>query len=545
MKNSEIAASFKLLADLMELHGENQFRTRAYRSAYNSLRKFAQPLGEMTREEIDAIQGIGKSAADKIDEALATGRIGKLEQYKEKTPGGVQQLLGIRGLGPSKIKALWEGLGIESPGELLYACNENRLVELKGFGEKTQRDIAGKLEFFLESRDKKLFAAIEDNVEEIEKSLAAALPGNQIARVGEVRRNCPIVHEIGFLINKELEKIDLEGISGLDVLNEGAPWDLELGGCRFTLHTSSAANFGSELFTLTGPDAFVSSFQEKSAARNEKEVFTTNGKTYFEPELRDLPGEVLKRIELNGGLVNEGSLKGIVHNHSTYSDGLHTLREMSEYVKESGYEYFGISDHSQTAVYAGGLTPEELVAQMAEVDALNQELAPFRVFKGIESDILPDGNLDYEDDLLEKLDFVVASVHSGLKMDEAKATERLIKAIEHPATTILGHATGRLLLAREGYPIDHRKVIDACRANGVAIEMNANPLRLDMDYRWIPYAMEQGVWISINPDAHSREGIHNVRYGVLAARKGGLPESMCLNALSLEAFENWLSTRRG
>ena len=259
--------------------------------------------------------------------------------------------------------------------------------------------------------------------------------------------------------------------------------------------------------------------------------------------MRDMPGALELALDPEE-YVEEGDIKGIVHNHSTYSDGIHDLREIATYVRDAGYGYFGISDHSKTAVYANGLSVDRVEQQHAEIESLNAELAPFVIFKGIESDILADGRLDYDDGVLSTFDFVVASVHSGLKMDEAKATTRLITAIENPYTDILGHPTGRLLLAREGYPIDHKAVIDACAANGVAIELNANPLRLDMDHEWIPYAMEKGVMISINPDAHSKEGIHNVRYGVYSARKGGLTTAMCLNAMDMDTFRQWLASRR-
>jgi DNA polymerase (family 10) len=240
------------------------------------------------------------------------------------------------------------------------------------------------------------------------------------------------------------------------------------------------------------------------------------------------------------GLVNEKDLKGILHNHSTYSDGVNTLREMAEHVQSLGYAYFAICDHSRSAFYANGLQVERVLEQMDEIEAINRQMAPFKVFKGIESDILGDGSLDYEDDILSRFDLVVASIHSNLRMDEEKAMTRLLRAIENPYTRILGHPTGRLLLARQGYPVDHRKLIDACAANGVAIELNANPLRLDIDYTWLDYCMEKGVWVAINPDAHSRAQVGYVRYGVYAARKGGLKASQCLNALSLEEFSAWL-----
>jgi DNA polymerase (family 10) len=237
-------------------------------------------------------------------------------------------------------------------------------------------------------------------------------------------------------------------------------------------------------------------------------------------------------------------LKGILHNHSTYSDGKNTLEEMALYCKELGFEYLGISDHSKSAFYANGLYEEKVRKQQEEVDRLNKKLAPFRIFKGIESDILHDGSLDYDAPVLASFDFIVASVHSGLKMDEQKATQRLVRAVENPYTTILGHPTGRLLLRREGYPINHKKVIDACAANGVVIEINANPWRLDMDWHWVPYALEKGVMISINPDAHQRDGYHDMVYGLHVARKGGLLRHMTFNALSAEEIEHYFIKKK-
>ncbi|MBC7885847.1 MAG: PHP domain-containing protein, partial [Saprospiraceae bacterium] len=241
-------------------------------------------------------------------------------------------------------------------------------------------------------------------------------------------------------------------------------------------------------------------------------------------------------------LIEMGDIKGVIHNHSTYSDGLHTLEEMAEHVRNSGYEYFVISDHSRSAGYAGGLSEERVMMQWREIELLNATYGDqFRVFKGIESDILSDGSLDYPEDILKEFDLVIASVHSILNMDENRATTRLIKAIENPYTRILGHPTGRLLLARPGYPLDFKKIIEACAQNDVALELNANPQRLDMDWTWIPYAMEKDVLISVNPDAHSKGAVHFIRFGVAAARKGGLTIEGCLNSKSLSEFEAWLA----
>jgi DNA polymerase (family 10) len=255
---------------------------------------------------------------------------------------------------------------------------------------------------------------------------------------------------------------------------------------------------------------------------------------YIVPELREGLAEVeLAKENKLPELIKVEDLKGALHNHTTYSDGANTLKEMADYCKSLGYEYLGICDHSKTAFYAQGLSIERVLEQQQEIDQLNSQYQSFKILKGIESDILNDGSLDYPDDILKSFDFVVASIHSNLKMNEEKATERLIKAIENPYTNILGHPTGRLLLARTGYPINHKKVIDACSANKVSIELNAHPYRLDIDWRWIPYCLEKGIKISINPDAHHLLGLHDMYYGVCVARKGLLDKANCLNSFSL------------
>jgi DNA polymerase (family 10) len=243
-------------------------------------------------------------------------------------------------------------------------------------------------------------------------------------------------------------------------------------------------------------------------------------------------------------LIELTDLKGILHNHSTYSDGSNTLEEMAVYCKELGYEYLGICDHSKAAQYAGGLKETDILKQHIEIEKLNVELAPFKIFKGIECDILFDGSLDYNNEVLTSFDFIVSSVHSNLKMNEEKAMNRLIRAIENPFTTILGHPTGRLLLMREGYPVDHKKMIDACAANGVVIEINANPYRLDLDWKWIDYALNKDVKLSVNPDAHDLQGYHDMYYGVCSARKGGLYKEMCLNTLTLEEINSYFIQRK-
>jgi DNA polymerase (family 10) len=278
---------------------------------------------------------------------------------------------------------------------------------------------------------------------------------------------------------------------------------------------------------------------------SEHEIYQKAGLAFVEPELREGLNEIeLAKENKLPQLITYSDLKGSLHNHSTWSDGVHTLEEMALFCKENlQLEYLGMCDHSKSAFYANGLNEQRIYAQHQEIDALNAKLAPFRIFKGIESDILYDGSLDYSDDILKTFDFVVASVHSILRMDEEKATSRIITAIENPYTTILGHPTGRLLLSRKGYPIDYKKVIDACAANNVVIEINANPLRLDLDWRWHRYALEKGVLLSINPDAHRKEGFHDMHYGVLIGRKGGLTPKQCLNSYSLNEITALFESR--
>ncbi len=550
MDNKEIARSFRQLADLMELHGENPFRTRTYANAYISLRKVDRDISMLDEGSLASIKGIGSSVAKKIRELVEHGKMDALEKYREKTPEGIRQILSIKGIGPKKVRQIWEELGVESPGELLYACQENRLVDLKGFGLKTQQDYIAKIEYFLDSQEKSLYASIEDDALALLEMLRNVTSGKCVL-VGEVARKCPVISSFEILVEKPVFHTAFQSQDNLEVLE--AQDDIirirYADKMTWSLHPCTTSDFGKRQFELTADAAFISAWNEKfnlpEEAESMDQVFRSAGIPVPPSEIME-GEEGLRRILADEapGLVSDSDIKGILHNHSTYSDGLHSLREMAEYVKASGYAYFGICDHSQSAFYANGMPPERVLEQHAEIDLLNRELAPFKVYKGIESDILNDGSLDYEEEILARFDFVVASIHSNLRMDKDKATERLIRAIENPYTRMLGHPTGRLLLSREGYPIDHMEVIDACAHHHVAIELNANPLRLDLEYTWIPYAVEKGVLISINPDAHSKGGIHLTRFGVIAARKGWLPVDNCLNALGPDDFQAWINAKK-
>ena len=538
MTNRDIARFFNRLAKIMELHDENVFKIRSYSNAYLSLRKIEKDVSNMPTEDISAIKGVGKNISDKIQELLETGTLASYQKYEEKTPPGIVKMLDIKGFGPKKIKVVWKELGIENVGELLYACNENRLVELKGFGLKTQASLKKQLEYFIDSQGKYLFDHLEDEASELESKLKEAFPNHKVTLTGPTRRMMPEVTGID-LLSTIADNDIIENVEGLSMDDDGSM--LVYKSYPVFLHKVSDEEFGATAFKMNSSDAFLDNISEIPNAPNEQEVFDKLGLTYVVPEYRE-SATVYEQSKSNQlpVLITDEDIKGVVHNHSTYSDGLHSVKDMADECIKLGYEYFVMSDHSKAAFYANGLSEDRVLAQMAEIDKLNESYSNFRIFKSIECDILNDGSMDYGNDFLQEFELVIASVHTNLKMDEKKANARLAKAIENPHTHILGHPTGRLLLAREGYPIDHAFIIDACAANGMIIELNANPSRLDLDWSWIPYALEKGVRISINPDAHSKDQIKYIHAGVCAARKGGLTADRCLNTMNLNDFSAWV-----
>lgn len=531
MITEEISDCLEVTAKLMELHGENPFKVKALASAAYRISKMNADLSGKTLQELEAMEGVGKSIASKIIELEQTGTTKELATLISKTPEGLLEVLKVKGLGPKKVSLLWKELGIESLGELLYACNENRLITLKGFGEKTQAEVKRGVEFRFANKDKYHYAYALAYANELVDAIKQKHPNALVSFTGELHRKCDVINLFEILIEESI----------LNDVNELATKQ----SYTIKIHTCKPEEFYYELVKTSSTEDHLKKIGfEKLSNRNyqsERAVYEELGIPYFEGEIREgLFEEKIIAAKKEPSLIQFTDLKGCLHNHSTYSDGLNSIEEMANECIRLGYEYFGISDHSQTAVYAGGLKPEKVIQQHVEIDALNKKLAPFKILKGIESDILSDGSLDYEEDILKLFDFVVASIHQGFKMDEEKATNRIIKAIENPYTKILGHPTGRLLLARPGYPINHKKVIDACAANGVAIELNAHPYRLDVDWRWMPYCMEKNVMVSINPDAHEKSGIGDMYYGVCAARKGMLNAGNCLNAFSVnDLIDDW------
>ncbi|KQN36097.1 DNA polymerase IV [Pedobacter sp. Leaf41] len=558
MENKTIARTLRLLSQLMELHEVNPFKIKSIANAYFKIDKLPFALKDKPLDEIDKIDGIGKSLAGKIIELLQTGELKELNDIIGETPEGVVEMLGIKGIGPKKILIIWRTLGIESIGELYYACNENRLIEAKGFGLKTQEEIKNAIEFKLAANGRFLYAQLEDLANTIYAQISEWLikvdNHSSLGFAGQFRRACEIIDELEFVIGAEhVEEVQtsLETFEPLSLIaGEDCFITTTEAGLRIKVFVVDKSYFYLEWFKLTGNTEHVEQVLKLAGDgpfKSEEAIYSKAGLAFIEPELREGLDEIALAKENNlPKLITDEDLKGSLHNHSTWSDGVHTLEQMAVYCKDTlNLQYLGICDHSKTAVYAKGLNEHRVFAQHLEIDELNKKLSPFKIFKGIESDILSDGSLDYSDEVLKTFDFVVASVHSNLRMDESKATARLLKAIENPYTTILGHPTGRLLLSRAGYPIDYKKIIDACAANKVVIEINANPLRLDLDWRWHHYALEKGVLLSVNPDAHRTEGFHDMRYGILVARKGGLSADKCLNAFALQEITEYFNAKKG
>ncbi len=556
MENKPIARTLRLLSQLMELHDENPFKVKSLANAAFKVDKLPYRIAGKSLAEMEKIDGVGKSTASKIVELLETGAITDLTDLLAATPEGIVEMLGIKGIGPKKIGIIWHELGIETVGELYYACNENRLIEAKGFGLKTQEEIVKVIEFRMASNGKFLYAQVDAIAGELFQKLQGVLPSSSVSYTGEFSRCCEIINELSFIVGSSEVRADVEILTQSDILqnlsvNEHTISGETANGLLVTISVVNNLSFHNELFIQTGAEDHVQAVLARISdnvkqADSEEAIYKKAGLAYILPELRE--GDTFIEKAANNALpelITYQDLKGTLHNHSTWSDGVNTLEDMALYCRDQlKLEYLGICDHSKSAFYAKGLSIERVLQQHEEIDHLNKKITEFHIFKGIESDILNDGSLDYPDEILQRFDFIVASVHSNLKMDKEKATTRLIKAVENPYTTILGHPTGRLLLSRKGYEFDYQKVIDACAANNVIIEINANPLRLDLDWRWHQYALNKGVKLSVNPDAHRVEGFSDMHYGVLAARKGGLYKEMCLNTFSLEEIKKEFESKK-
>lgn len=543
MTNKEISGQFSVLAKLMDIHGESAFKAKSYTNAAFAIGKLPYEIEEVGIEAIENERGIGKGVIGAILEIMDNEQWSALEEIKSRTPNGILELLSIRGIGPKKIGQLWRELEIESPGDLLQACMENRLVALKGFGAKTQTTFQEKLEFFFANKGSMLWSQAEVLLPNVLNALKVNNSKFKIALLGDYYLHNQTVSSFDFVCQaafiETLPKEDWQ----LKEQNKNISTYKYREQLTFKFIVIEADEFDKQKFIQSFSIEVREklSFDKVTNFSNEEAAFEEMGLQFLEPYLRNNPVAIESALEQKlPKIIQQEDIKGVIHNHTNWSDGMHSIEQMANACIEKGYEYFVLSDHSKTSSYAGGLTNEQVWAQQKEIDAVNEKLKPFRVFKSIECDILGDGSLDYDEEVLSTFDIVICSVHQNLNMGEEKAMSRLLAAIENPFTSILGHATGRLLLSRAGYPIDHKKIIDACAANDVVLEINANPRRLDIDWRWIDYAMQKDVLLSINPDAHRMEGIDDIRYGVQVAQKGMLTPAMNLSSFSVDEFEEFL-----
>lgn len=546
VSNRELQRLFTLYAQLLTLHGQDQKLAGLLSGAAYRLRKMNEEVTSLEKKEL--AKHFRFEILQVINQLQNSGTISALDELIQLTPPGLFEMMRIRGLGGKKLSLLWKVGKIDSLEALMEAAKTGTLDQVPGFGVKTQSNIIAAIESYQGNKDRYHFADMADTATLLVASLQKILKTKLVSTCGEVRRYCTTVAKIEIITavsaktlnNAALKKILVIDSADKDQTNAHTHDELPV-----TIYHTTEKSFHRDLFVRTGSEAHVRKMMETTKGHpfSEEAIYARAKLPFIVPEMREDNAEWTFRSKADE-LITLEDIKGVVHNHTTWSDGVDTLSDFVRACERKGYEYAVISDHSKNAHYAGGLKEEKLLRQLEEIDELNKKNKDFKIFKSVECDILVSGELDYNNEILKQLDLVIISVHQLLKMDEVKATKRLIKAIENPYSTILGHMTGRQLLIRPGYPVDFKKVIDACAANGVIIEINANPYRLDMDWSHIPYALSKGVMISINPDAHSIREIDNIRWGVAAARKGGLTKEMTWNAQDLTFIEQWLEKKK-
>jgi len=553
MGNADIAAVLQETADLVELTDGNPHRARAFARAARSISNLDESVSDRLREgTLTDISGIGDAMAEHVGDVIKSGTFDLHDELLNAIPPGLLDVMRVNGLGTKRTRRLWTELNITTLDDLEQAAESGRISDLSGFGAKTQKNILENVRRLRTYDAQWRLADAWSATTEVLHTIRSFEVVNRAERTGPLRRHMETVEHADVIVATTAPDALRDRLAeAFDASPSERDGRLEMrtpDGIPLRVHRTTPSSFGTDWWKTTGAEdhcaAFAESFGAPASFATEEAVFETAGLAPIPPELRENDGELsAARTGDLPPLLSDDDLQGCLHNHSTYSDGSDSLRAMAEATQSLGYSYFGICDHSQSLRIANGLTPDEVKTQHDEVNSLNEELSStsaFRIFHGIESDIRRDGSLDYEETILDLFDFVVASVHTGFSMSKGEATKRIVNAVRNPHTRILGHPTGRLLLRREGYPLDHERVIEACANNDVAIELNANPYRLDLDWRWIRRATERGVLISINPDAHSVAELENTRWGVAVARKGWLTPEQCLNAKSLDAFTDWL-----
>ena len=573
MDAREVAAVLKEIGTIHDIRGENPFKSRSYMNAARTVEGIGADLEAVVRGgTLREYKGIGEALAKKITELVTTGALDYYEKLRASIPAGLLEMTRIPGMGPKKIKAVHDKLDLSTIGELEYACKENRLVVLEGFGAKSQQKILDGIELLKRFQDKHLYSTAAAQAAGLMEALESLGPRliTRISVAGSLRRRKEVIKDIDIVASspRPAKVMDFftshDRVEAVSAKGETKSSVRLASGINSDLRIVPDDQFPYALMYLTGSKEHSVAVRTRAKAKiykineyglfrgkrsikckDEAAIYKKIGLAYIPPELREEMGEIeaAEKGELPA-LVEESDIRGILHVHTTHSDGVNTIEQMAKGAKDLGAEYVGIAEHSRSAQYANGLSPEGVKRQQDEIDALNKTLKGIRILKGIEVDILPDGKLDYPNKLLATFDFVIAAVHSRFTMSEADMTKRILAAMRNPHVTMLAHPTGRLLLSREAYPVDMPRIIEEAARLGVVLEINANPHRLDLDWRLCKVAKEKGVMLAINPDAHRVEGLDHVRYGVGIARKGWLEPADILNTRPLGEFMDLLKARR-
>ena len=573
ISRDDIAAVLDEIALLLEIKGENPFKTRAYRNGAETVRNFDGDIVAKAKEnDLDGIKGIGKALQEKLHELASTGKLVFHENLRGEFPEGLFDLFGIQGLGPKKVRALYDKLGIDSIDSLKKACTDGSIAELPGFGKKSIEKLLEAITLKEEFADLFRLGDIAHIAESMLEQLRQHPDTLRVEIAGSYRRSKEILHDIDFLVATATPAKMTQYFSELpEVASVIACGDTKASirlenGLQCDLRAVSNSQFPFALQYFSGSKEHNAALRSRAlkhgwsmneygftpkdkstpgapAVKEEADIYRALGLDRIPPELRENRGEI-EAAEKGDipRLIELENLRGTFHNHTTASDGKNTLEEMAEAARDHGMQYLGISDHSKSQFQANGLYPDRLLKQVAEIKKLNQSYDDFQLFSGTEVDILKDGTLDFEDSVLEQLDYTVASIHGSFQLPEKEMTKRIIRAMENPHVTMIGHLTGRLLLRRNGYAVNVEKIIDCAARTGTIIELNCNPRRLDMDWRHWHRARDKGVMTSINPDAHSTEQLQFLAFGIRLARKGWLRREDVLNCMDLEEVKTWLET---
>jgi DNA polymerase (family X) len=581
MDKRQITEILDEMGTLLELKGENPFRSRAFHNAAQIISGITDDLSILVASQsLTKLKGIGDALSDIITELYKTGVSKQHEELRASIPAGVLELLHLQGLGPKKVRILYEKMNIKSVSELKKACEQKLLRSIEGFGAKTEDNILKSIEQKENSSDKHLYPQAFESADKIVRMLKSIKEIEYCNYAGSLRRCKELIGDIDILVcaannnrsdiikkfiaYEEVGSILATGDTKASViLKNGIQCDLRIvkdseypfalnyftGSKEHNVEMRSLArkkgwSLNEYGFTKINDSKSSRKVNRIPSCSSEKDIYKALGLHYIPPELRENTGEIeYARKHTIPKLIDLSDIQGTFHCHTNESDGFSTLEQMIDAAKKLKFKYLGISDHSQTAVYARGLSPEKVYAQIKNIDILNDKDPNFRIFKGTECEILADGSIDYTDKILAEFDYVVASIHSKFKMTEDEATKRIIKALKNKYVTMLGHPTGRVLLEREGYPLNVTEIINAAADYGKAIEINSHPMRLDLDWRYVKYAKEKGVGIFINPDAHHVDGLSNIQYGIGIARKGWLEAKDVINTMPTPQVVKYLECK--